>query len=121
MLRGLIQRIKMTCSARMEAVVVKKVRVTEAKEHLSALMARAGYAGERYLIERRGKPLAALVGVEDLKRLEAEGESPRWRPRGTLSLDVCCVVEKVRKMTFLNCRYRLQEAQICRGKWYTVE
>jgi prevent-host-death family protein len=64
----------------------KKVRVTEAKAHLSALMARAGYAGERYLIERRGKPLAALVGVEDLERLEAEGGSPRSRPRGALAL-----------------------------------
>jgi len=72
----------------MEVVMVKKVRVTEAKAHLSALMARAGYAGERYLIERRGKPLAALVGVEDLERLEAEGgdESPRSRPRGALAL-----------------------------------
>src|SRR5918911_721992 len=66
--------------------MVKKVRVTEAKAHFSALMARAGYAGERYLIERRGKPLAALVGVEDLDRLEAEGGSPRSRPRGALAL-----------------------------------
>jgi prevent-host-death family protein len=77
-----------TCSVRIEVVVVKKVRVTEAKAHLSALMARAGYAGERYLIERRGKPLAALVGVEDLERLEAEGGggSPRSRPRGALAM-----------------------------------
>ena len=44
----------MTCSGRMEGVMVKKARVTEAKAHLSALMARAGYAGERYLIDRRG-------------------------------------------------------------------
>ncbi len=78
----------MTCSVIMEVVVVKKVRVTEAKAHLSALMARAGYAGERYLIERRGKPLAALVGVEDLERLEAErgGLHSRSRPRGALAL-----------------------------------
>jgi prevent-host-death family protein len=76
----------MTCSVRAEVVVVKKVRVTEAKAHLSALMARAGYAGERYLIERRGKPLAALVSVEDLERLEAEGGSPRSRHRGALAL-----------------------------------
>jgi len=70
----------------MEPVMVKKVRVTEAKAQPSSLMARAGYAGERYLIERRGKPLAALVGVEDLERLEAEGGSPRWKPRGALAL-----------------------------------
>jgi prevent-host-death family protein len=76
----------MTCLVKMGVVMVKKVRVTDAKAHLSALMARAGYAGERYLIERRGKPLAALVGVEDLERLEAEGGSPRSRPRGALAL-----------------------------------
>ncbi len=49
--------------------MAKKVRVTEAKANISALMARAGYGGERFLIERRGRPLAALVGAEDLERL----------------------------------------------------
>ena len=43
--------------------MVEKVRVTEAKTHLSELMARVGYGGERFVIERRGRPLAALVGV----------------------------------------------------------
>ena len=68
--------------------MAEKVKVTEAKAHLSALMARAGYGGERFLIERRGRPLAALVGVEDLERLEGErgGVSLRSRPRGALAL-----------------------------------
>lgn len=68
--------------------MAEKVRVTEAKARLSALMARAGYGGERFLIERRGKPLAALVGVEDLERLEGErGDlSSRPRPLGALAL-----------------------------------
>jgi prevent-host-death family protein len=64
--------------------VAKKVRVTEAKAQLSALMARVGYGGERFLIERRGRPLAALVGVEDLERLE--GEDAPSRPLGALAL-----------------------------------
>ncbi len=78
----------MTCWTRAEANVAEKVRVTEAKAHLSALMARVGYGGERFLIERRGTPLAALVGVEDLERLEGErgGVSLRSRPRGALAL-----------------------------------
>ena len=50
--------------------MTEKVRVTEAKAQLSVLMARVGYGGERFVIERRGTPLAALVGVEDLERLE---------------------------------------------------
>ena len=68
--------------------MAEKVKVTEAKAHLSALMARAGYGGERFLIERRGRPLAALVGVEDLERLEGErGDvSLPSRPRGALAL-----------------------------------
>lgn len=67
---------------------MKVVGVSEAKAHLSSLMARAGYGGERFLIERRGKPLAALVGVEDLERLEGErgGASPRSSRRGALAL-----------------------------------
>ena len=65
--------------------VAKKVKVTEAKAQLSALMARAGYGGERFLIERRGRPLAALVGVRDLERLEGEGDAPS-RPLGALAL-----------------------------------
>jgi prevent-host-death family protein len=58
----------------LEVAVARKVRVTEAKAHLSELMARVGYGGERFVIERRGRPLAALVGVEDLERLE-KGDS----------------------------------------------
>ena len=66
--------------------MAEKVRVTEAKAQLSALMARVGYGGERFLIERRGRPLAALVGVEDLARLEGEkGDAPSRR-MGALAL-----------------------------------
>ena len=67
--------------------MAEKVRVTEAKARLSALMARVGYGGERFVIERRGKPLAALVGVEDLARLEGEkGDATSSRPMGALVL-----------------------------------
>jgi len=66
--------------------VAEKVRVTEAKAQLSALMARVGYGGERFVIERRGRPLAALVGVEDLARLEGEKGDAHSRPVGALAL-----------------------------------
>lgn len=66
--------------------MAEKIRATEAKAHLSALMARAGYGGERFVIERRGKPLAALVGVGDLERLEGEREDASSRPMGALAL-----------------------------------
>lgn len=66
--------------------MAEKVRVTEAKAQLSELMARVGYGGERFVIERRGRPLAALVGVEDLERLESEGGGVASPPLGAISL-----------------------------------
>ena len=51
--------------------------VADAKENLSELMSRAAYNNERFLIQRRGKPMAALVSVEDLARLEKESASPK--------------------------------------------
>ena len=54
-----------------------KIRsVADAKKNLSELMSRAAYNNERFLIQRRGKPMAALVSVEDLARLEQETTAP---------------------------------------------
>jgi prevent-host-death family protein len=63
----------------------KKVSVAEAKARLSALMAEAAHGGKRILIERRGEPMAALVSVSDLERLE-QGQPKSGRPRGALAL-----------------------------------
>ncbi len=51
--------------------------VADAKKNLSELMSRAAYNNERFLIQRRGKPMAALVSVEDLARLEKEPVAPK--------------------------------------------
>jgi len=51
--------------------------VGEAKKRLSELMSRVVYRGERFLIRRRGRPMAALVSVDDLARLEQEPPAPR--------------------------------------------
>ncbi len=48
----------------------KRVTAADAKARLSELMARVAYAGDTYVIERRGKPLAALVAIDDLKQIE---------------------------------------------------
>ena len=52
------------------------VSVGEAKRRLSELMSRVVYCGERFVIERRGKPMVALVSAEDLARLEQEPVAP---------------------------------------------
>ena len=46
------------------------ISASQAKAHLSHLMAQVAYRGERYVIERRGKPLAALVSLADFDALE---------------------------------------------------
>ena len=51
--------------------------VADAKKRLSELMSRVAYKSERFIIQRRGKPMAALVSAEDLARLEQEGVATR--------------------------------------------
>ncbi|MCX6029639.1 MAG: type II toxin-antitoxin system Phd/YefM family antitoxin [Chloroflexi bacterium] len=41
------------------------------KARLSEVVGRVAYGRERLVVLRRGKPMAALVSVEDLRRLEA--------------------------------------------------
>ncbi|MBI4492317.1 MAG: type II toxin-antitoxin system Phd/YefM family antitoxin [Chloroflexi bacterium] len=65
--------------------MARRVSAAEAKAQLPALMASVAYGSERVLIERRGKPLAALVSVDDLERLERE-QAVSARPRGALAL-----------------------------------
>jgi prevent-host-death family protein len=47
-----------------------EISIAEVKSRLSEYAARSAFAGERILITRRGKPLAALVSLEDLAELE---------------------------------------------------
>lgn len=65
--------------------VTRRVSVARAKSELSALMAAVAYQGQHVVIERRGKPMAALVSVEDLGRIEGEQPASE-RPRGALAL-----------------------------------
>ena len=45
--------------------------VAEAKSRFSDLLRRAEYGGERIVVHRHGKPVAAIVSTADLERLEA--------------------------------------------------
>ncbi len=47
-----------------------EVSVAETKSHLSELIAKSAYAGERFIITKRNKPIAALVSLEDLRTIE---------------------------------------------------
>ncbi|BAZ24424.1 prevent-host-death family protein [Kalymmatonema gypsitolerans NIES-4073] len=47
------------------------VSATEARANFQELINRAEYKGERILIQRHGKPVVAIIGLEDLRLLEA--------------------------------------------------
>lgn len=49
------------------------ISVGETKSHLSEFVSRAA-AGERFVIERRGRPVVALVGADTLERLERSAD-----------------------------------------------
>jgi prevent-host-death family protein len=63
----------------------KTVSAAQAKMRFSELLARVAYAGDHYIIERRGKPVAALVSVDELERIE-ELERTAEEPKGALAL-----------------------------------
>ncbi|MFH8341831.1 type II toxin-antitoxin system Phd/YefM family antitoxin [Streptomyces sp. AM6-12] len=48
-----------------------EIPVTQARAELADLINRVVYGGERVVVTRHGKPLAALVSAADLERLEA--------------------------------------------------
>ena len=53
--------------------------VAEAKNRFSEVLRRAEYGGERVVVERHGKPVAAIVSTDDLRRLEAAEDAADLR------------------------------------------
>jgi prevent-host-death family protein len=49
--------------------MAKTIGVAEARDTLSEMVNRAAFSGERYVVERRGKPLAALISSEEYRQL----------------------------------------------------
>ena len=65
--------------------MVKKINAAQAKAQFSSLLAEVAYGGQQIIIERRGKPFAALVSVDDLKQLERY-RTTSAKPQGALAL-----------------------------------
>jgi len=53
----------------------KAVSIAEAKSHFSEYVSKVAYANEKFVITKRGKPLVALVSIEDLKNIKASEEA----------------------------------------------
>jgi prevent-host-death family protein len=55
---------------------MEAINVAEAKSRFSELISRAA-TGERFIIQRRERPLAALIGAAELERLERSSRAAR--------------------------------------------
>ncbi len=49
---------------------MSKMSASAAREKLAEIVSRAEYAGERTVLHRRKKPVAAVIPIEDLELLE---------------------------------------------------
>ena len=47
-----------------------RLNVSKARDEFPELVNRAAYGGERTIVSRRGKDLAAVISIEDLRLLE---------------------------------------------------
>jgi prevent-host-death family protein len=50
------------------------VSVAKIKSHLSEYLAKSAYNNEKFIITRRNKPIAALVSLDDLRKIEQYDE-----------------------------------------------
>ncbi|MBN1299243.1 MAG: type II toxin-antitoxin system Phd/YefM family antitoxin [Actinobacteria bacterium] len=48
----------------------ESVSVAEAKSNFSEYIAKAAYMDEKIIITKRGRPVAAIISIEDLKKLK---------------------------------------------------
>jgi prevent-host-death family protein len=48
----------------------RKIASSKARNEFADLVNRAAYAGERVIVHRRNKPVAALVPIQDLELIE---------------------------------------------------
>lgn len=71
-------------------MVIVTIPAMDLRRRASELLSRARYAGERFVIERNGEPVAAIIGIEDLRRLQAieESSDARWLARRQMSAAV---------------------------------
>ena len=86
---------------------METINVAEAKGRFSELISRAA-SGERFIIQRRARPVAALIGARELERLERTSRAAR---RLALALGQAeSILEKVE-------RQELHPAMAAFGLW----
>ncbi|MEV1114366.1 type II toxin-antitoxin system Phd/YefM family antitoxin [Actinosynnema sp. NPDC049800] len=65
---------------------MREMPISEARDHLGDLVSRVEHAAERAVLTRHGKPVAAVISMDDLHRLEAaEDEADLAAARAALA------------------------------------
>ena len=54
---------------------MEKVSVAEVKKNFSEFLSAAGYGNKGFIITRRGKEIAALIGLKELEALRAKRDT----------------------------------------------
>jgi len=52
------------------------INMAEAKSRFSELVGQAAYGGRRFILRRRGQPMAVLMGMEEYKLLKRASQEP---------------------------------------------
>ncbi len=68
-----------------EGLMTRRMPLAEVRASIAAAVDQVFHRGEHVVIERHGRPVAALVSIDDLARLEAERPTGE-RPAGALAL-----------------------------------
>ena len=66
--------------------------VSELKRELSSLINRAAFGKERIVILSRGRPKAALIGMEDLRMLESLNQQELYQAQRMAALEAARAV-----------------------------
>jgi len=60
-------------------VTAVAIGVAEAKNRFSEILAKAAFAGQRFIVERRGKPMAAIIGIQEYEEFVKSQQEQRRR------------------------------------------
>lgn len=78
------------------------VGMAEAKSKLAELVGQVKYGGNRYILERRGQPMAMLFGIEEYEQLMARASEENRSKSTPLPPELQCrqrlLVERARQL-----------------------
>jgi prevent-host-death family protein len=59
--------------------MIEKVSIAKAKSHFSEVISKVAFSSNRIIITKRNKPIAAIVNLTDLKKIDQDTEKQGLR------------------------------------------